>query len=207
VRYDIVFVRREPGASWEDTFAAHQESIEDTGSNLRLLSPAEIETWDRMLPKVRELLGDGEVEVTDDAEILRELVHVPTGIELTMSADEASITVPYRFTGDEALAIMHTVYALARYVEQETGLEGYDIQLDEPITDPARTADSISRRSVDQQAAEQAREALRTARTPQQPPAAAPYDASSGLPGQDGGDAAREPGARRTAPWWQFWRR
>ena len=53
--YDIYFVRRDPGQSFEDALDATEESFEgDPGP----LSPVELEQWDEVLPVARAVLGD-----------------------------------------------------------------------------------------------------------------------------------------------------
>ena len=50
--YDIYFVRRDPGQSFEDALDATEESFEgDPGP----LSPVELEQWDEVLPVARNL--------------------------------------------------------------------------------------------------------------------------------------------------------
>jgi hypothetical protein len=195
VRYELVFLRREPGQSWEDAFTQRSEGVEDTGADvgLRRLGRAEIESWDRLITRAEALLGP--LEITSEP-VVRELLHAETGIELTMSVDEASISVPYDRGGQSAIDVMERVYALARIVEDETGLEGYDIQLEEPFSDAARgIADEAS--TVTDDPADEARgagggsqaERLRHIAEPLREP------------------DARRPAARDTSRrWWEFWR-
>jgi hypothetical protein len=189
VSYDIVFLRREPGQSWEEAFAARQDGIEDTGSSIRRLDPGEVETWERLVPRVEAVLGP--VEVVDEG-VMRELTHAPTGIELTMSAEEISITVPYGPTGGAALELMEKVYEIARIVEDETELQGYDIQLDEPVSDAVAGARREARTAIESDEDDD---------TPA-PPRRAPVPAFDEEPAPA---PPRQAAAR--APWWQFWRR
>lgn len=198
MRYDVVFLRREPGQSWDEAFAERQTQVEDTGAAIRKLGPAEIEAWDRIVARTREALG--EVEATTTA-IVGELVHAPTGIEISVSAGEAGITVPYRHSGDAALEVMSQVYALAHIVEDETGFEGYDIQLEEPVSD-ARRRSAPSRAPA----------------APRDDGSDDERDGSGPVPGPLGSRPARppltEPDVRAAAAptdprrhWWEFWRR
>jgi hypothetical protein len=184
VSYEVVFLHREPGQSWEDAFAQRQSSLEDSGAVLRRLSAAEQESWERIVRRAEELLGD--VEATSN-DVLGELVHPGTGIEINVSAGEASITVPYRQTGEEALTVMEQLYALARIVEDETGFEGYDLPLDEPVAQ--------ARRDVPRPPGAPAQSPLGRPSPPR--PTAAPPDT-----------AAEPPSARpaRQRRWWEFWR-
>ena len=52
-----------------------------------------------------------------------------------MIADEVTITVPSERSEHASPELMAKVYALARVVEDETGLEGYDPQVQVPVSD------------------------------------------------------------------------
>jgi hypothetical protein len=129
--YDIFFVRRDPGQTFEDALDDLEGTFEngDPGE----LTDVDIEHWDALLPLAREILGD--VEVDDEDEESRELTARATGVELTLIRGEIEIHVPDdRAPGDD-LDLMSTVYELARAVEDVTGMEGYDPQLGEPVSD------------------------------------------------------------------------
>jgi hypothetical protein len=129
VSYDIYFVRRDPGQSFEDALDATEESFEgDPGP----LSSVELELWDEVLPAARAVLGDVE-EFSD--ETTRELSDRDTGIELSLFNGEMAIRVPLDEQEDESGAIMARVYELAQAVERVTGLEGYDPQTGSPVSD------------------------------------------------------------------------
>jgi len=131
VSYDIFFVRRDPGQSFEDALDATEESFEgDPGP----LSAVELEQWDEVLPAARAVLGDVE-EFSD--ETTRELSDRDTGIELSLFNGEMAIHVPLDDQEDENGEIMARVYELARAVERVTGLEGYDPQTGSPVSDEA----------------------------------------------------------------------
>jgi hypothetical protein len=78
---------------------------------------------------------------------------------------------------------MAKVYALARVVEDETGLEGYDPQLQEPITDPHQRLGSSS---------------------PAAPSAVPPTPATPAAPAPR---VSQPPPAKPATgrPWWKFW--
>jgi hypothetical protein len=133
VSYDIYFVRRDPGQSFADALDATEESY---GGDPSPLGSAQLEQWERIIARARRLLDGVEEFATDDKS--RELSDATTGIQLSMIADEVSITVPSERPDQDPDALMAKVYALARVVESETGLEGYDPQMQEPITDPAQ---------------------------------------------------------------------
>ena len=128
--YDIYFVRRDPGQSFDDALDATEESYDgDPGP----LGAADLEQWDRITTRARQIL-DGVDE--SGTEMSRDLSDSVTGIQLSMIADEVTITVPDQRPDQDSVTLMAKVYALARVVEDETGLEGYDPQLQEPVTDP-----------------------------------------------------------------------
>jgi hypothetical protein len=135
VSYDIYFVRRDPGQSFEDALDATEESFEgDPGP----LSDVELEQWDEVLPAARAVLGDVQ-EFSD--ETTRELSDRDTGIELSLFNGEMAIRVPLDEQEDENGEIMARVYELARAVERVTGLEGYDPQTGSPVSDQAGGGD------------------------------------------------------------------
>jgi hypothetical protein len=133
VSYDVYFVRRDPGQSFADALDATEESF---GGDPSPLGSAQLEQWERIITRARQIL-DGIEEFATDSKS-RELSDAGTGIQLSMIADEVSITVPSERPDQDPAALMAKIYALARVVEAETGLEGYDPQLQEPITDPSR---------------------------------------------------------------------
>jgi hypothetical protein len=138
VSYDIYFVRRDPGQSFEDALDATEESFEgDPGP----LSAVELEQWEDVLPVARELLG--ELDEFGD-ETTRELSDPRTGIQLALFNGEITIHVPFGELGE----VMSRVYELARAVERVTGLEGYDPQTQEPVTEQLGGGAGGSRREL-----------------------------------------------------------
>ncbi len=136
--YDIFFVRRDPGQSFEDALEDVEESYD--GGDPGPLTDADLELWDAVLPAAREVLGET-AELSQDDEETRELTDPVTGIGLTLVSGEFQVHVPERpVTGDEDLMLMGRVYELARAVEDATGLEGYDPQLGEPVSDISDTS-------------------------------------------------------------------
>ena len=137
--YDVHFYRRLPGESWEEAFEANEDPDRAGGR------PA-AEVWSRLVAQAREILGV--VEILGAAQNM-ELTHDPTGIQLSCWSDFAAINVPYWYTGAEAIAVMERVYALAWAVEQETGLEGYDPQLDQSLADLAHAKADLAGQTFD----------------------------------------------------------
>jgi hypothetical protein len=177
VSYDIYFVRRDPGQTFADALDATEDSYDgDPGP----LGSAELEQWERITTRAGQIL-DGIEEF--GSENSRELADSGTGIQLSMIADEVSITVPSARPAQDAVSLMAKVYALARVVEDETGLEGYDPQLQEPITDPRQRLESSPPVT-----ASATPPAPATASAP--PPGATPPPSAEPAPGR---------------PWWKFW--
>ncbi|MGX1476114.1 UNVERIFIED_CONTAM: hypothetical protein RKD50_004922 [Streptomyces canus] len=143
--YDIYFLCRRDGQSWDEVLEAMEDAAEDSEPiPARLL-----EAWDRIVPQARGLLGD--VEITEYEQESRDLNHTGTGIGLSVFGDEVSITVPYWHAGNEAAVVLDKVFALAAIVENETKLTAYDPQVERPLreTPPQGPAELMSRITED----------------------------------------------------------
>ncbi len=189
--YDIFFVRRDPGQTFEDALDELEASFEngDPGE----LTEVDLEHWDALLPLVREILGD--VTVDDADEETRELTAVSTGVELSMIQGEIAIRVPDERSPGDDLDLMSSVYELARAVEDVTGLEGYDPQLGEPVSDRPEDETPTRRHWPDDVPDDEDEDVRGTARRPA--PVRAVGDARP--------DMAPESGSR-SRRWWEFWK-
>jgi hypothetical protein len=127
--YDIYFVRRGPGESWEDALSALEEQAADD-------EPARPTRWDQVVPAVRDLLGD--VSVTEGPPEW-EITDERTAIQLSCYAGEWSMTVPYWYDGERAAVIAGYLRAIAVIVRDATGLEAYDPQVEAAVTAPEWT--------------------------------------------------------------------
>ncbi|MGX1545523.1 hypothetical protein [Streptomyces adustus] len=134
--YDIYFLNRRDGQSWDEVL----EAMEDTAEDSEPIPAPLLEAWDRIVPQARRLLGPA--EITEYEQESRDLSHSGTGIGLSVFGDEVSITVPYWHAGDEAAVVLGLVSALAAVVEKETGLTAYDPQTERPLAE-APMEDSI----------------------------------------------------------------
>jgi hypothetical protein len=143
--YDIYFLRRRDGQSWDEVL----EAMEDAGEDSEPISDGLLEAWDRIVPQARVLLG--EVEITEYEQESRDLNHTGTGIGLSVFGDEVSITVPYWHAGNEAAGVVEKVFALAAVVERETRLTAYDPQVERPLREmsPQGPAELMSRVTED----------------------------------------------------------
>lgn len=145
VSFDLYFLARDSGQSWDDAMA----KLEDSAESTRPLDDADLATWERVkaavtsvLPAAEEFAVETNRELNDDA----------TGIQLSMFAGELSLTVPYWYTGPNAGWIVEVLREVAASVEEATGLTAYDPQADAPfLGDSEHSAASTldrTRRSV-----------------------------------------------------------
>ncbi|MEU1489494.1 hypothetical protein ABZ456_04440 [Streptomyces sp. NPDC005776] len=139
--YDIYFLSRGDGQSWEEVLDALQDAAEDNTP----IPAGLLEAWQRIVPQARTLLGD--VDITEYEQVSLDLSHSGTGIDLSVFGDEVSITVPYWHAGDAAAVALDKVFALSKIVEMEIGLTAYDPQMELPVADmtPHRSAALMSR--------------------------------------------------------------
>ena len=127
--YDLYFLDRKPGQTWEEAM----ESLEDAPSDgdPRQAAPPD---WAHVVAGARGVLG--EVSTFENPPNW-ELTHEETGIQLGSFKGQWGITVPYWSEGDAAAEVMKKAYALAVMVEEITGLHAYDPQLGQPVAELA----------------------------------------------------------------------
>ena len=110
--YDIYFVRRDPGQSFASALDATEDAYDgDPGP----LGSAQLEQWERIITRARQVL-DGVEEFATDAKS-RELSDTATGIQLSMIADEVSLTVPSERPDQDPAALMAKIYAHTNSLE------------------------------------------------------------------------------------------
>ena len=191
--YDIFFVRRDPGQTFEDALDELEESFE--GGDPGELTDVDLEAWDALLPRAREILG--ELEVDDDDEETREFTALRSGVELSMIQGEIAIRVPDDRSHDD-LELMSAVYDLARAVEDVTGLEGYDPQLGEPVSDRPEDEPPTRRRWPDDAPDDEDEDDVRGAR---RTPTLAPVgDPRPDMAPERTGSAGHQ------RKWWEIWK-
>ncbi|MFI0503311.1 hypothetical protein ACH3WN_10650 [Streptomyces albogriseolus] len=127
--YDIYFMSRRDGQSWDEVL----EAMEDAAERSEPIPARLFDAWDRIVPQARMLLG--EVDITEYEQESRDLSHSGTGIDLSVFGDEVSITVPYWHAGEDAAVVLGKVFALSAIVEKETGLTAYDPQTERPLAE------------------------------------------------------------------------
>lgn len=124
--YDLTFLARTAEQSWDEAIEAAQE-VESYG-------PPDVRVWRAILDGARGVLGEVDVFESDD---WYELTHESTGIQVSLFAAEAGMTVPYHYAGEDAKAVLLLVYRIGRVVERATGWSGYDPQVEMPIAEAA----------------------------------------------------------------------
>lgn len=122
--YDILFVPRRPGQSW-DAALDEAEGRDVLGDAIR---PERLEQWERVVHALRRRVGD--VEVTVDRDVC-EAAH-SSGLLVSLYPDEASLTFPYLERADRP-AFHDVVVDVVGILERETGLRAWDAQTDEPF--------------------------------------------------------------------------
>lgn len=83
-----------------------------------------------VLPEARELGGDMNRELSDDA----------TGIQVLMFARELSLSVPDRHSGPDAERLAGLLRGVVARIEAATGLTAYDPKAEAPFRDDAGSA-------------------------------------------------------------------
>ena len=194
--YDLLFLRRARGQSWPDALAALDAGSGEGDGSGRPLPAEDVERWERLQPRVREMLGRVEELSADD---VRELTSDQTGMQLILRPGLLTLSVPFWYEGQAAVDIMRIAYDVAATVRDEIGMEGWDPQLEEPVdVSGSGPAPERAFRRLRQGAA---------ADTDDDEPTA-PWTGGGGSPGA----ADREPlepsagSAGRPRRWWEFWR-
>jgi len=189
--YEFRFVPPGSGRSFEEALAGSSDLP-------RPLPPERAAQFARLVDETRAALAPGEVVEEAAEEGALGLWHEPSGVHLTVLADEVSLEGPEDDADltDDVLAGLHQ---LAAAVERITGLTGWDLVLGERVSDPTLGRDSwVSAASSGDGGGGEERDdeevgPLRAGRTP------APL-ADQGL------EEPLPPPRRRTRSWWQFWR-
>jgi hypothetical protein len=121
VGYEVSLWRRMPGQSFEDL-------IEDAGEDETGDDPGIVAAAEKVRGVAEGLFSEPETFSNDSG---FEVIDHDTGLQLFYAWDGVGISVPYSDSGDPAHRI-GLVYALTRIIETETGLEGWDQQIDQP---------------------------------------------------------------------------
>ncbi|MEU1487189.1 hypothetical protein [Streptomyces sp. NPDC005752] len=136
--YDIMFLRVPPGRTFDETLE-EINSAYDPDADLKPMSLTRDQraAWDRLIQRMSREVGPVTTEKYPYSLTLWR--DGPAGhLQLDYAGDSANIEIPYRYPGQQALPIMAEAYQIARMIEEESGLEGYDYEADQPV----RTGDS-----------------------------------------------------------------
>src|ERR1043166_9709275 len=109
--YDLTFVPKDDGQTWDEAFEAAEAALDDEAADGRAPDTAE---WARIVAKAREVLGD----VTDHGggEYF-DLEHDDTGISVSLEASNAAMNVPYWYRGEAAERVVRAMYAIGAVIE------------------------------------------------------------------------------------------
>lgn len=135
--YDIYFLRRAPGQSWDDALEAMDEGA------MKPDEPSSPEHWSRVVAGVRAILGD--VSVVEDSQTWE--IDDRGGTEIQVScfdAREWSVTVPYWSSGEAARELAVQLRAVCRVVQDVTGLEAYDPQIETDVLSAEWTPEKVT---------------------------------------------------------------
>ncbi len=135
VTYDVHLVRRLPGSTLLETLEAINADYDPDRDDppVARLTAEHRAAWDRITRRAREEIGSVDIEEFPSGLTLRtQGRHV---FQLNYDGDSADISIPYHYAAEEAGAVLAKAYRLARLVEEETGLEGYDPQTDRLTAD------------------------------------------------------------------------
>ncbi|GAA4076406.1 hypothetical protein [Actinomadura miaoliensis] len=133
--YDIHFLKRDPGQSWDDAM----EALEEQANAAETLGRPP--NWDGVVSEVRALLGDVSVV---EAPPTWEIDHRATAIQVSCYSGEWSISVPFWSDGDAAKKVAAHLRAISEIVQRATGLAPYDPQLESAVTSDEWTADQAA---------------------------------------------------------------
>ncbi|MFD3648198.1 hypothetical protein ACFWVT_03205 [Streptomyces cyaneofuscatus] len=144
--YDIMLVRIPADSTLHEAVNRLNADF-DPDADLPLLRLTDVQraAWDRILDRV-----SGEIGAVESAEYLYSLtfetVGPPGRVQFDYCGDTAGVEVAYRHSGAGASAVMEPAYRIARIAEEESGLTGYDFEVDQPVRtgDPARAAARMS---------------------------------------------------------------
>jgi hypothetical protein len=133
--YDIVFLQKSTDQTWEEALEANEIRALTKEPRNAPASEAVYSEWNRIAdlllecnPGMSKFESINSLEMTDEN----------TGLQVSLYASEADISVPYQHAGDTAQEIMALARKLALILEKETGLVGYDGQLGRRFLDTPR---------------------------------------------------------------------
>lgn len=135
VTYDVHLVRRLPGRTLLETLEAINADYDPDRDEplVARLTAEHRAAWDRIVRRATEEIGPVDIEEFPSGLTLR--TQGAHAFQLKYDGESADISIPYHYAAKEAGAVLAKAYRLARLVEEETGLEGYDPQTDSPTAE------------------------------------------------------------------------
>ncbi|EOM74538.1 hypothetical protein DW322_05020 [Rhodococcus rhodnii] len=139
--YDILFLRREPGQSFDDALEADEERQIAASEGISCEDPLVIAAADEVRRAVVEMIGpDAKVDtgrpgidIYDPAtRVLLEYHWEGVSISTTFGPDPSPVTR------------ISAVFRTAEIIERLTGLEGYDRQIEMALREPGAFATSVA---------------------------------------------------------------
>ncbi|MEQ8766193.1 MAG: hypothetical protein RL885_19910 [Planctomycetota bacterium] len=113
--YDVYFVRREAGQSWDQAV----EGEEDEERPWPAIEREELASKIRQhCPHIEEWRGRGSIELTD----------LDTGMQVFLYGSSAGMCIAYSHDGPDTERVMRTAFEVARIIEESSGLSAYDPQ-------------------------------------------------------------------------------
>lgn len=106
--------------------------LEAVATEQTALDDADIASWDSVRARVAVFLPDAE---TFQGRAHRQLSDDATGIQISLSPGELSLTVPYWYSGPDAQRLIAVLRSVVLAIEDETGLTAYDPQAAAPFID------------------------------------------------------------------------
>lgn len=118
--YDLCVLQVDPGLTWTDVLAKRDA---DPGWPPSELRPEQAQAWERIVRRVHSEVGQvhGNLSVTDAVLSVED-----PQVQVRYQRDEASIEIPYGYSGADAIHALERGYTLARIVAEETGWVAVD---------------------------------------------------------------------------------
>lgn len=133
VTYDIFFRRVLPGRTFDETLEEINAAFDpDADPEPMHLTDDQRAVWARILLRISQEVGPvTSEEYPYSLTLWRD--GPAGGLQLDYKGDSAYIEIPYHHPGQAALPITAEAYRIARVLEEESGLVGYDAQVEQYV--------------------------------------------------------------------------
>ena len=129
--YDVTFIPKRADQTWDDALRANEARVVADGEP-RPLDDETRSRYERIMERIRLL--EPALERSEGPEFFQ-LADEETGIQVSLYATEAGISSPYWHDDGSAEAVISRMRAIAVIIEDETGWQGYDPQVDARFVD------------------------------------------------------------------------